>query len=82
MKQMHFDIFEFLKGIDSDYHEIPAKTLAARIKLFVLRPIDEALIILEKIEQISPEDVPPEILVKWNQKIAQAMFFGGENVVI
>tara|TARA_B110001452_G_scaffold17939_1_gene14596 strand:- start:290 stop:535 length:246 start_codon:yes stop_codon:yes gene_type:complete len=79
MMQMHCNVCEFLESVESDFQEIPANTLATRVKLLVIRPIETALQILEKIETISPENIPGEVLVRWDHEIAKALSYGDES---
>jgi|TARA_B110000196_G_C20865549_1_gene529460 hypothetical protein len=80
MKQMHCNVCEYLTEVDSDSHGIVAKTLAARVELLVIQPIEVAIKILEKIELIGLESLPSEILIRWNQEISQALSFGGVQI--
>ena len=82
MMQMHSNVCEFLNGVESDSHEIAAKTLAARVKLLVIQPIGIAMKIIEKIELIGIDNLPTEILVRWTQEISQALSFGGSQIDI
>ena len=80
MKKVHGDVCQFLQEVESDFHEIPAKTLVTRIDLIIIKPIDIALLILDLIKDIEVENIPGDILVRWNQRITQALLFGGEHI--
>tara|TARA_B100001250_G_C19728524_1_gene757267 strand:+ start:532 stop:819 length:288 start_codon:yes stop_codon:yes gene_type:complete len=80
MKQMHCDVCEYLEEIDSDFHENAAKTLASRIKIILIKPIEKALRIIEAIELIGRENLPRDISLRWNQEISKALSFGGVKI--
>ena len=77
IEKVHSEIVEFLREIDSDFHEIPARNLALRIENNILLPVRYALSIIETIQTMGPENIPDLILQKWNLSIFEALEFGG-----
>ena len=77
IEKVHSEIVEFLREIDSDFHEIPARNLALRIENNILLPVRYALSIIETIQTMGPEHIPVLILQKWNVSIFEALEFGG-----
>ena len=77
IKKVHSEIVEFLREIDSDFHEIPARNLALRIENNILLPVRYALSIIETIQTMGPEHIPDLILQKWNVSIFEALELGG-----
>ena len=77
IEKVHTEIVEFLREIDSDFHEIPARNLALRIENNILQPVRYALSIIETIQEIGPDFIPEMILRKWNVSILHALEFGG-----
>ena len=80
MKQMHLDVCRFLEEIDSDFHETAADTLAARIDISVIKPIDIALRLIKVIELIGQDQVPCLVSVRWDYQISQALNKGGIKI--
>ena len=79
IEKVHAGIVDFLREVDSEFHEIAARNLALRVEHNVLQPVRYALSILETIEHVGPEYIPDVILEKWNIAILQALEFGGVN---
>ena len=80
IEKVHAGIVDFLREVESDFHEIPARTLAMRVENNILQPVRYALSIIERIEEIGSESIPDLILQKWNLAIIQALDFGGINL--
>lgn len=73
----HFETIIFLRQCSHDSHIIPSRTLANRIERSILTPIQSALEIIEKIEQISLDKVPKVIFNRWTEAIDNAIIMGG-----
>ncbi len=77
IERIHTNIVSFLREIDSDFHEIPARNLALRVENHILQPVRYALSVIEKIEDLGQNAIPDEILKNWNIAIYRALKFGG-----
>ena len=77
IEKVHADIVEFLREVESDFHEIPARNLALRIENNILQPVRYALSVIETIQEIGPDQVPDVILKKWNTSILEVLEYGG-----
>ena len=77
IEKVHSDIVEFLRQVDSDFHEIPARNLALRVENNILQPVRYAMTVIDAIEDIGIEFIPEVILNKWNYTIIEALKIGG-----
>ena len=77
IEKVHADIVEFLREVESDFHEIPARNLALRIENNILQPVRYALSVIETIQEIGPDQIPDAVLQKWNLTILEVIEFGG-----
>jgi hypothetical protein len=78
MREYHFETISFLKSCSSQAHLVPSRTLANRIESSILSPIQYALELIEKIEQIGIEEIPKSVIDRWNLVIEEALISGGE----
>jgi len=79
-KEMHEEVSDFLKEVNSDYHEIAAKTLAVRIEMQIIDTINKAISKLDIISSFGIENMPKEIISKWIKQINSALAYGGEYI--
>ena len=78
MRKYHFETISFLRACSSEAHLVPSRTLANRIESSILSPIQYALELIEKIEQIGIEEIPKSVMDRWNFVIEETLISGGE----
>ncbi len=77
IEKVHSEIVGFLREVESDFHEIPARNLALRIENNILQPVRYALSAIKTIQDVGPEQIPEVILQKWNLSILEVLEYGG-----
>jgi hypothetical protein len=76
-RDLHFEVVSFLRECSSESHIIPSRTLANRIEVAILSPIQFGLEIIEKVDEIGVESIPDTLIERWMNLIEGAIFIGG-----